>query len=163
MQFTQGGKNVVRPVVQKVADERVRMLSLEAMSYERVGRKVPQIYGHNDTCVAVDGGGEHVAIVGIGRDKLVKHRLVATDESIVDVFVHQPARALELREGEIGTVAQQRRDPFFVNAVRPASLKKVTQGQMHQEVSKQRRIKNARIQKSDERKRSAHSRPSCWS
>ena len=42
------------------------MLRFDAERREAVGRKVPQIHRHQHIRAAGDGGGENVAVIGIG-------------------------------------------------------------------------------------------------
>ena len=84
--------------------KRVRMLRLDAMGCERVRWEVAQIDGDNDASAAVDWDGEHVAIVWIRQRKLPDDVLVAADESIINILIHQPACSCELRGSQIAPV-----------------------------------------------------------
>src|SRR5262245_30396890 len=71
------------------------------------------------TCIAA---ATTCSIIGVRQDKLVDNVLIVDHACIVDVKLHELARALQLRGRQVAPVAREVCDPFFVDAIGPARL-----------------------------------------
>ncbi len=53
--------------VKEMKDEFVRVLCFNSKRSDGIRRKVPQVHGHDDICVATNGRGQHMPVVRIGE------------------------------------------------------------------------------------------------
>ncbi len=94
---------------------------------------------------ALDRGGEHVPVVGVGQVDRVDERLVAGDQAVADCLVHQLAGAGQLLRGEIGTVREEVVEDLVEDLVGPLRL-----GDADQQVSERARVEHVGVVQDDE-------------
>src|SRR3954452_21482697 len=152
-----------RGEIEQVEDELVRVPGGDAERTERLGREVAQVRRDDHVRPPVDGGREHVAVVGVRQGERVDQRLEALDQGVGRVRVHQRAGARELLPGEVRAVAEHGPGPLVVDALRPARPEEAAEGQAHEEVAHGGRVEDARVVEGGEGRAGIHSSPSSWS
>ncbi|EJO61918.1 hypothetical protein BURMUCF1_A0968 [Burkholderia multivorans ATCC BAA-247] len=75
--------------VEKIIDELVWMLGLDAVRQQRLFRKVLSIERHDHAGVATDCSGKHVTIVGIRENKPGNQRFITGHDGIRYRSIHQ--------------------------------------------------------------------------
>jgi hypothetical protein len=69
---------------------------------------------------ALDSGGEHVAIVGVGKLHRRDKRRIVRYQSVGKGSGEELARPLNAQRVEVGSTSGKRGDPFVVNGIGPA-------------------------------------------
>jgi hypothetical protein len=64
--------------------------------------KMPEVGGHQDFRVALDGRREHMAVAVIGKGELADKAVVVLDGRLGDVLLHKGADALDLVGRQVG-------------------------------------------------------------
>ncbi len=100
--------------VERVANEYVRVLGLNAVWGQRFLREVPEIASHDYVGSADDRCGQHVSVVRVRQIQLPGKRLVARYETVLHGCIHEVARSFKLSH-QLGTPPQHRIHPFGVN------------------------------------------------
>src|SRR6266849_6505516 len=112
-----------RSQVEEMKDEFVRVLRFNSKRSDGVGRKVPQVYRHDDVCMAANRSRQHVPVIWIGELQTGNQILVACHESIDSVLVHQYASAFQLVSRKVRALLKQTGNPFLVDLRRPLRTK----------------------------------------
>lgn len=99
---------------------------------------------------ALDRGGEHVPVVGVGQVDRVDERLVAGDQAVADCLVHQLAGAGQLLRGEIGTVREEVVEDLVEDLVGPLRLDESGLGDADEQVSERARVEHVGVVQDDE-------------
>ena len=82
----------------------VRVLGLNSMWLKRGGRKVLEIFRHNDVSAAGNCGCKHVPVIKIRKRQARDQMLVIVDETIWQSGVHCGSPGLNFGGIKIGTV-----------------------------------------------------------
>ena len=101
----QNGDDMALIAFEKAEEKRIRMHGFESETGKNELGKVAQIDRDDTARLAVNGGGQNVAIIGIRQRKGANAMLIAFDDGIVDTRVHKTTRALDARLRNVGTVA----------------------------------------------------------
>jgi hypothetical protein len=96
-----------------------------------VRREIRQVKCDDYICAGPNRCGEHMPIILIGQRQPLNQVLVAGDETVPDLGVHQLSRPFELLWSEVRPVRQNVPDPFLMNPVRPSSSEQISQRQPH--------------------------------
>ena len=121
--------------IQKVPDELIGMLRFYPVNQDLVAGKIIEIVGDDHVGMNSNSRRQHVPIVDIGKMQSLDQFLKARDQAIGHSPVHQPARALKLRDGQIGPIHKKIANPFVMNEVRPSGTKQIRLRQSEQEVA----------------------------
>jgi hypothetical protein len=99
-----GGAHDVRSQVELIREKRIGGLRFDAVWLERLGGKVLQVGGHDDVGAAPDRRRENMNVAGVRQRQRGDEGLVAGDQTVPDVRVHQVADSLNLRPGNVRMV-----------------------------------------------------------
>lgn len=102
-----------------VEDEDVGVLRGDAVLSEGVVGEVAQVGGDENVGAGVDGGGQDVKVVGVGKCQVVDVVFVVVDTPVTDGLAHEGAGAVELGVVEVGTVAAQAGEDLVEDGVCP--------------------------------------------
>ena len=83
-------------------------------------REIAMVEGDDQIGSALDGGSNDMAIFRVRQVQGWDEVLIAIDQCIAHMSIHQRAGALQLLPGEIRAVTQHRPDPLLVDRVAPA-------------------------------------------
>jgi hypothetical protein len=75
--------------------------------------------------------------------------LIAGDEAIGDVFIHQPPASGQARRGDVRAICRNVPRPLIMDSFRPAGLIQVRQSESHQQIAERSRIQHTRVIKDD--------------
>ena len=131
--------------IQKMSEKLVRMLCLNTVFMQIFVRKVSEIIGDNNIGAAANGGGKNMAIPRVGKMQRRNQIFEIFDKAVPYMHIHKFTCAPQGVRRYIGTVIQHRTHPLIVNQGRPFRVEKVCERQLHQEITKRRRIEDARI------------------
>lgn len=112
--------------------------------------EVLAIEGHDHMRSATDGGREDMAIVGIGESEVFAMGLVALDQAVSYVAVHERTSASELPEGQVGPIVEQVTHPLTVDLLGPARAEEILHGELHEQVRDRGRVEHARVEQCGE-------------
>lgn len=114
-----GGADQVWGEVEKVVDEVVRVLCLDAPLPQCVRREVVQIERDDYVSAAAARRSQDVAITEVREREHRDEVFVIDDQAITNMGVHKLPGPLQLLSGEIGAVLQYAANSFLVNCLCP--------------------------------------------
>lgn len=126
------------------------MHGLEVMELERAWRKVSEVERDNDIRATMNGGGQYVAIRGVREIQALDQALVAADDAIVCVSVHEDPGSLKLFTPEIRASGKHIADPLIVDRLGPLRSIQILDGQMEKKVSERSRVEHTGVQERNE-------------
>lgn len=127
------------------ADKFIGMKSPDSMRFEPVCWEIPQIESHDHLTPAMDGGREHMPVIGIREIELVNERFVASDQRIRHGSSHELPGAGKCGRVQVGTVFEKIAYPFLVDRVRPSGTKKPGAGELQKKITQRRWVEHAGI------------------
>ena len=89
------------PAAAEACEERVGMFGFQSVRGERGRGEVLQVRGDDDVGFGPDGGGEDVAVTGIGQFEGWNEILESGDQDIAHMGVHEAPGALQARGREV--------------------------------------------------------------
>lgn len=119
-------------------------------------REVREVVRHDHACMTVDGCGQHMPIIGIGKMDARYQVLEAGNEAVVHMGVHHRPRPFQSLDGKIRPVSCHGLGPFIVDRRRPSGSEQASNRQLHEEIAKRRRVEDAGIEERDD---ALYSRP----
>ena len=133
--------------VDQVDDECIGVPRLYPEGRQPRRRKVLQVSCDNDIRVAADGRRQDMPVAGIGQVQAVDQCLVARDEAVGRMGIHQPPGFLKLRARQVRPVGKNAADPLFMDLRRPLRAKEAPHREPHQEVAERGRVENVGVEK----------------
>ena len=118
-----------------IAEEVVGMLRLYAEGGQGGLGEVLEILGDDHVAAARDGGGEDMAVIGVGQGEGGDQRFIAGDKRVAGMAVHEVPGALERGAVAVRLPAQERLDPLPVDVGAPSGLEEVGYGELQKQVS----------------------------
>jgi len=101
----------------------VGVLGPNAVLEQRRFRKIAKVAGHDKFRSTMYRGGEHMAIIRVRQRKRSNSIFISRDERVLKMFIHQPSRARQSLERNVGTITRERGHPLIVNPARPTRSK----------------------------------------
>jgi len=132
--------------LEQMKDEFVGVLRSDSPLRQGFCWEIGQVVGHDDIGPRPDGRRQNVAAVLAGKRQHGNQILVARDQAIPNVEIHQVAGSLELRAGQIRATFQHAPHPLLMDGVGPFRPKKVRQRQVHQQIAERRGVQDTGIQ-----------------
>jgi len=112
-----GGADDVGREIKLIVQKGVGVLCLDSERLEGFVREMPEVECYDDIRPAVDRGGKHMAIIRVRQRESRHERLIAGDEAVPDLRVHQLAGPLQLPFGKVRAVSQKVSNPLIMNGV----------------------------------------------
>lgn len=140
-----GRADIAGPQIQQVRNEIIRMLSLCTVRAQAVLREVLQVEGHDHVSPGSDRGGKDMSVVGVRKTDRRDEILVAGDQAIPNMAVHEIPRAFELVKRQVRPIPQDARHPFPMDVRRPSRPEEIGHGEAHEEVAQRRGVQHARV------------------
>lgn len=128
--------------VDQVEHELVGALGLDVETFQRSGREVAEVCGHDDLRATSDRRGEHVSVVRIGQREAVDQRLVAGDEAVGDGLAHQLPRPRQTLLVQIRAAAQDAAHHLVEDLLRPARSEMPGLPEPDEQVAQSRRVQD---------------------
>ncbi len=113
---------------EKAGDEGIGVPRSQRMGRQPVGRKIPQIAGHDHVCAAVDCRRQNMAVVGVRQVEPGGDGLVARHDGTGEVFVHDRAGPVQHGGVDIWTVCQEVAHPLGMDVGAPERGKEIAVG-----------------------------------
>jgi hypothetical protein len=111
------------------------------------------VEGHDGLSARPDGGGENVAIIGVGKNKAVDELLKTGYHAVGDGAGHQLTRALESLGFQFGAVFENVAEALVEDRGRPARAHDAGVRGPHEDISKRGRVEHASVVEDDDRHR----------
>lgn len=105
-----------------------------------------EVLRNDDIRVAANGSGKHMAVASIWQREGTDERLVAGDEAVAHMGVHQLPHTRQLNRIKVGTVCCKVPRPFIVNFFRPATSKQIPYRQLHENVPQRGWVEDAGVE-----------------
>ncbi len=118
-----GGEHGLGVGLEQVGDEGIGVLRRKGVWHQPVGRKSPQIAGHDHVNAAVDGRSQYMAVVGVRQVEPGGDGPVSRHDGVGEVFVHDRAGPVEHPGVDIGAVGEKAAHPFGMSIGAPAGAK----------------------------------------
>ena len=140
------GQEGIWVLLEQVRRELVRMLRPDAVGSQRGFREVGEIEGHDQRHPRGNRRRQNVPVVGVRQRERGDQSGVLGDVPVPSPAVHQFPSALQARPLNVGPVLQHLLDLFLMDLVSPLRLEEEADRQVHEEVSKRRRVQDAGVQ-----------------
>lgn len=136
--------------IKQVTDKVVWVLHFDPIRRHRFRRKILAIEGDDHARLAMHGGCEDMAVVGIGQSDSINQPFVSGDQALRHGFVHQLARPLKLLGFQVRAILQNSARPLIVDSIRPARAKTICQGETKKQIPKRRGVQHTCVVDRDE-------------
>lgn len=141
-----GCQNGVGIDVEQVRDKAVGTLRRDCVTDQAADGKVPQVGGHDHIRLAVDRGGEDMAVVGVGKVQFGSQMFEPGHQGIREVPVHDRPGSVQYGRVDIGPVGQKVAGPLRVDVAVPQRCKQIAVRKAQQQVAKARGVENIGVQ-----------------
>lgn len=121
--------------VEQIEYEIIRMLGIKFVGAELLLREVSKVESDNQVRVAMEGGGNDMAVVRIGQIDGGDQVFEPFDQRIPDVAVHQHASPLQQIRRYVRPVFEHIPDPLVVDQITPFGPVEIGEGQMHEKIA----------------------------
>lgn len=129
-----------------VRQEFIGVLCLDSPLFERLGREVPEIGRDDEIGTAFDCCREHMAVIGVGQFQHINELFEIRDQGVASMQIHQVARPLELRTGQVRSVSKNGPDPFLVYRIRPFRAVEIRDRELQKEIAERCWIEDGRVE-----------------
>jgi hypothetical protein len=136
--------------VDKVRDELVGMLRLDAERIKQGSWEVPDVVRHDCASLAADRSRHDVPIVGIWQVDMLGEAFIPRHEAVGYRRVHQLPRVLELFPREVLATLKHGADPLFMDLISPSRTVQIRERKPQQEVTERCWVQHAGIEEGDE-------------
>ena len=86
-----------------------------------------------------------MTIVGVGESELGYEILVARNETVKRMGVHEFPSTLKLLPAQVRPGGKDTPHPFFMDFIRPLSTDEISDREVHEKISERRRVQHAGI------------------
>src|SRR3569623_26219 len=124
-----------RVQIESVLDELGWMLGRDSEWREDAIRKILAVVSDDGASLTKDGRCQDMPIFGVGQVQARLKALVAADEAVGDIRIHQVSCSLQRASRYVGPTFAHAAYPFLMDASRPARTEEAGNGQMHQQVA----------------------------
>ena len=131
--------------IQHIHDKLVWMNRAHSIVRKGRFRKVSEVERQDRLCAATQCAGNDMPIIGVRQLYGLNQRLIANDQSVSDVGIHQLTNTLQALLRNIASSRPDVAHPFIMDALGPSSAVEVRERQIHQETPQRRRIEDARV------------------
>ena len=121
------------------------MLSLKVVRLQYVSRIVFQIECDDNVRPALDGSCHDVAIIRVRQGDYIDQRLIACDEAVFRVGVHQISQQGPLGRVYVRPVRRRSSDPLLMDGACPARAEHLRGRELQQQVAERHRVEHIRI------------------
>ena len=132
--------------IETAGDERVGMMCSESVGSQAVGRKIPQVTGHDHVSPAFNRGGQHMDVVGVGEIESGGTCHVTRHDRFGKVMVHYHPGSFQHAFREVGTVRQNAPYPLCVDVCTPKRGIQVLVSETQKNVPKAGRIEDVGVE-----------------
>jgi hypothetical protein len=105
--------------IEEVRDELVRVLRLHTVRGQGVCGKIGEIESDNCFGTAVNGGGEHMAVIRVGKEQTGDEAFIPLHEAVGHRLVHQVSGPFQSVTRQLRTILEQASHPLLVDHRRP--------------------------------------------
>ena len=130
---------------QLVDQKPIGMAGADSMGRQDWLREIVEVEGEDEIGSALDGGGQDMAVFRVRQLQGWDEGLLAIDQCIPHMGIHQRAGELQLLPGKIRSVPQHRPDPFLMDCIAPAGAIEILERQTQQQITKWGRIENTGV------------------